>query len=214
MQKAKTGKRILAFILDSVIASLIASFLCSFFDDPAYLEQVAAIEEAYMNGSLGLLDYTEALQALVDPNLGIKLIIELIVLAAYFIVLPIVWKNQTIGRAASKIKVVKEDNTPVNVVNLIIREGIGQTIFVYVFGILSAFLNVEAVTTVYELLNTIVGFILIIGFFTMCGKNKKTLYDSWSRTMVVSTEQTTLPKDDFEIVKDVKDNEQEVIDIE
>ena len=214
MQKAKTGKRILAFILDSVIASLIASFLCSFFDDPAYLEQVAAIEEAYMNGSLGLLDYTEALQALVDPNLGIKLIIELIVLAAYFIVLPIVWKNQTIGRAASKIKVVKEDNTPVNAVNLIIREGIGQTLFVYVFGILSAFLNVTVITTIYDLLSTIIGFILIIGFFKMCGQSKKTLYDSWSKTIVVSTEQTTLPKDDFEIVKDVKDNEQEVIDIE
>ena len=214
MQKAKTGKRILAFILDSVIASLIASFLCSFFDDPAYLEQVAAIEEAYMNGSLGLLDYTEALQALVDPNLGIKLIIELIVLAAYFIVLPIVWKNQTIGRLATKIKVVKEDNTPAKAVNFIIREGFGQTIFVYVFGILSAFLNVEAVTTVYELLNTIVGFILIIGFFTMCGKNKKTLYDSWSRTMVVSTEFASRPKDDFDIIKENKVNEQDVIDLE
>jgi uncharacterized RDD family membrane protein YckC len=214
MKKAKSGKRILAFILDTVIVSLVASLICSFFEDPVYLEQLAAIEEAYMNGSMDLVQYSEALAALVDPNLGIKLIVETVLLVAYFIVLPLFWKNQTIGRAASKIKVVKEDNTPVNAVNLIIREGIGQTLFVSVFSLLSAFLNVNIITTINEVLNTIVGFILIIGFFKMCGKSKKTLYDSWSKTIVISTEETAKPKDDFEIIKDVKDNEQEVIDIE
>lgn len=214
MQRAKSGKRILAFILDTVIVSLVASLICSFFEDPVYLEQLAAIEEAYMNGSMDSFQYLDAMESLVDPNLGIKLVIETLLVAAYFVVLPLFWKNQTIGRAASKIKVVKEDNTPATAINLIIREGVGQTLFVYVFGILAAFLNVTVITTIYDLLNTIVGFILIIGFFKMCGQSKKTLYDSWSKTIVVSTEQTTLPKDDFEIIKDVKDNEQEVIDIE
>jgi len=213
MKKAKVGKRIGAFFIDALILGIIASLITSFLEDPAYLEQLAAIEEAYFNGSMDFLQYSDAIAALVDPNLWLKTLVELVLLAAYYVVLPIFWSEQTLGRKLMKIKVVAEDNSPAKPVNFIVREGFGQTLFAYVFMVLSALINNSVLETVNSLVSLVLSFILLIGFFSMCGEKKTTLYDRWSKTKMVSTEGAVL-EDELDIIKPTEEKQEDIIDLE
>ena len=109
MQKSGSGRRIGAFFIDSLIYTFGAGIITSFFEDPVYTQQLLDIETSFMNGSINSIQYLEAIENLVDPNLGIKLIVQLILVIGYFIILPIFWDKQTVGRLATKIKVVKEN---------------------------------------------------------------------------------------------------------
>ena len=73
MQKSGVGRRIGAFFLDVLIFTFGAGIILSLFEDPAYIQQQVDLQNAYMNGTIDLLQYTEALNNLVDPNIGLKL---------------------------------------------------------------------------------------------------------------------------------------------
>ena len=45
---------------------------------------------------------------------------------SYYLVLPLVWKKQTIGRFVTRIAIVKEDGMPVDFQTLFVREVIGR----------------------------------------------------------------------------------------
>ena len=155
MQKATAGKRIGAFFIDSLISGIVIALISSLLEDPEFLRQLTAIEEAYLNGSMDFLAYSDALDALVDPNLWIKQLVSLVLSIGYFIVLPLFWKEQTIGRKVTKIKVVQENNQPAKLQHFIIREGIGQLLFISVFGFLVTVTNVTIFETIESILNTI-----------------------------------------------------------
>lgn len=185
MQKSGSGRRIGAFFLDSLIFTFGAGIILTIFEDPTYTQQLLEIENAFMNGSIDLFQYQEAITNLVDPNLGIKLLVNLILAIGYFIVLPIFWNKQTVGRLACKIKVVKENGENAKPVNFILREGFGQTLFVSVLSVIAAFTGNNFLSKLESATTTIFGFILIIGFFMMLGSKKTTLYDRISKTIVV-----------------------------
>lgn len=185
MQKSGSGRRIGAFFLDSLIFTFGAGIILTIFEDPTYTQQLLEIENAFMNGSIDLFQYQEAITNLVDPNLGIKLLVNLILAIGYFIVLPIFWNKQTVGRLACKIKVVKENGENARPVNFILREGFGQTLFVSVLSVIAAFTGNNFLSKLESATTTIFGFILIIGFFMMLGSKKTTLYDRISKTIVV-----------------------------
>lgn len=211
MQKATTGKRIGAFVIDALISGIVIALISSFLEDPEFLRQLTAIEEAYLNGSMDFLAYSEALDALVDPNLWIKQLVSLVLSIGYFIVLPLFWKEQTIGRKVTKIKVVQENNQPAKLQHFIIREGIGQLLFISVFGFLVTVTNVTIFETIESILNTILVFVLIVGFFTMLGSSKTTLYDRLSKTLMV-LDNTPVANDELDIAQE-KVKEEDIIDL-
>ena len=211
MQKATTGKRIGAFFIDSLISGIVIALISSLLEDPEFLRQLTAIEEAYLNGSMDFLAYSEALDALVDPNLWIKQLVSLVLSIGYFIVLPLFWKEQTIGRKVTKIKVVQENNQPAKLQHFIIREGIGQLLFISVFGFLVTVTNVTIFETIESILNTILVFVLIVGFFTMLGSSKTTLYDRLSKTLMV-LDNTPVANDELDIAQE-KVKEEDIIDL-
>ena len=211
MQKATVGKRIGAFLLDSIILGLVVSLITSFFEDPTYAQQLAELDAAYMNGSMDYFAYLDATAALVDPNLWVKQLISIIFTAAYFIVLPFFWKDQTLGRKATKIKVVQENYQPATLKHFIIREGIGQCLFSSVFVFLGSATGVSAVQSIGGVAETILGFVLIIGFFTMLGSKKTTLYDRWSKTLTVLAN-TPVVNDELDIAQP-KTKEEDIIDL-
>jgi uncharacterized RDD family membrane protein YckC len=49
-----------------------------------------------------------------------------IVAISYYLVLPLLWKRQTIGRFLTRIAIVKDDGTPVDFPTLFLREVIGR----------------------------------------------------------------------------------------
>ena len=211
MQKAKVGKRIGAFLLDSIIVSVVITLISSFFEDPAYASQLAEIESAYLNGSMDYMAYLEATQSLVDPNLWVKQLITIILTAGYFVVLPHFWKEQTVGRKVTKIKVVQENYQPAKLKHFIIREGIGQTLFSSVLVFLGTATGVSGVQSVASVVEIILGFVLIIGFFTMLGSKKTTLYDRWSKTLTVAAD-SVFEKDELDI-NTTPTKEEDIIDL-
>ena len=214
MQKSGSGRRIGAFFLASLIFTFGASIILSIFEDPTYTQQLLEIENAFMNGSIDFIQYSEAITNLVDPNRGLKLIVEFILMVGYFIILPIFWKKQTVGRLACKIKVVKENGEKAKPINFILREGFGQTIFVSVFTIMSVLTSNEYLTKLDKVTTTIFGFILIIGFFMMLGSKKTTLYDRISKTIVVLDKPVEEPDElDIQIKKENTVSDEDIIDL-
>ena len=214
MQKSGSGRRIGAFFLDSLIFTFGSSIILSIFEDPTYTQQLLEIENAFMNGSIDFIQYSEAITNLVDPNLGIKLLVGLILAIGYFIVLPIFWNKQTVGRLACKIKVVKENGENAKPVNFILREGFGQTLFVTVLSVIAAFTGNNLLSRLESATTTIFGFILIIGFFMMLGSKKTTLYDRISKTIVVLDKPVEEPDElDIQIKKENTISDEDIIDL-
>lgn len=214
MQKSGSGRRIGAFFLDSLIFTFGSSIILSIFEDPTYTQQLLEIENAFMNGSIDFIQYSEAITNLVDPNLGIKLLVGLILAIGYFIVLPIFWNKQTVGRLACKIKVVKENGENAKPVNFILREGFGQTLFVSVLSVIAAFTGNNFLSKLESATTTIFGFILIIGFFMMLGSKKTTLYDRISKTIVVLDKPVEEPDElDIQIKKENTISDEDIIDL-
>lgn len=214
MQKSGSGRRIGAFFLDSLIFTFGSSIILAIFEDPAYTQQLLEIENAFMNGSIDFIQYSEAITNLVDPNLGIKLLVGLILAIGYFIVLPIFWNKQTVGRLACKIKVVKENGEKAKPINFILREGFGQTLFVSVLSVIAAFTGNNFLSKLESATTTIFGFILIIGFFMMLGSKKTTLYDRISKTIVVLDKPVEEPDElDIQIKKENTISDEDIIDL-
>lgn len=210
MTKAKVGKRIGAFFLDSIIVSLVATLFSSLAEDPTYLAQVAEIETLYAQGQIDLLQYSEAMGALVDPNLWLKQLISLVFTIGYFIVLPHFWKDQTLGRKITKIKVVQENSEPAKLKHFIVREGFGQALFSSVLTFLGTVTGVTLIVSLSSVVDIVIGFVLLIGFFSMLGSKKTTLYDRWSKTLMVSAVDT--PADELDIAA-TKPADEDVIDL-
>lgn len=214
MQKSGSGRRIGAFFLDSLIFTFGAGIIISIFEDPTYTENLLALEQAFMEGTINYLQYTESIANLVDPNLGIKQIVNLILAIGYFIILPIFWEKQTVGRLACKIKVVKENGEKATPVNFILREGFGQTLFASLLTILATFANSTTLSKIDSAVTTIFGFILIIGFFMMLGSKKTTIYDRISKTIVVLNKPVEEPDElDIEIKKEAEISDEDIIDL-
>lgn len=214
MQKSGSGRRIGAFFLDSLIFTFGSSIILSIFEDPTYTQQLLEIENAFMNGSIDFIEYSEKIANLVDPNLGIKLLVGLIIAIGYFIVLPIFWNKQTVGRLACKIKVVKENGENAKPVNFILREGFGQTLFVSVLSVIAAFADNNFLSKLESATTTIFSFILIIGFFMMLGSKKTTLYDRISKTIVVLDKPVEEPDElDIQIKKENTISDEDIIDL-
>lgn len=213
MQKASAGRRIGAFFLDVLIFTFGSGIILSFFEDPTFIKELVDLNNAYTNGTIDFFQYQEALDNMVDPNIGIKLIVEFILMVGYFIILPIFWKKQTVGRLACKIKVVKENGEKAKPINFILREGFSQTIFVSVLTILAVLTEVEFISKLEQVSSIIFGFILIIGFFTMLGSNKTTLYDRISKTIVIDDVKLEQDELDIQINNENTISNEDIIDL-
>lgn len=214
MQKAKVGKRIGAFFLDGLILGLVSSLIVSFFEDSFYLQAIADLDALLESGSISYIEYLERFELIPDPNLGIKMLVELVLIIAYFIVIPLFWKEQTLGRKICKIKVVKNDFSPAKPINFILREGVGQAIFSSVFLVLFTLTNVDIFGKLESIATTVIGLVLLIGFFTMCGSKKTTLYDRFSKTLMVSSEGPVKADElDVNIKKENTIAEEDIIDL-
>lgn len=111
MNRAKPRHRIFAFLFDLAISYAIA-FLIMF-------ESIVALIDAVLTND------TASIFALFGSSLfsgGVTIIF----LILYFLILPLKWKGQTIGKKFFKLRIVKLDGTPVDFMTLFIREVIGR----------------------------------------------------------------------------------------
>lgn len=111
MTRAKPRHRIFAFLFDLAISYAIAVLMM--------FESIVALIDAVITND------TASIIALFGSSLlggGITIIF----LILYFLILPLKWKGQTIGKKFFKIKIVKLDGSPVDFMTLFFREVVGR----------------------------------------------------------------------------------------
>lgn len=182
MEKAGVGRRFLAVIIDALIffifcfvVSKLVAVACGELQQPVCYSEV--LDKVLSGTGDETTDiYTElttcmasdeylAYQAKTSQISTISGIICLIAFVGYFILLPLFWKKQTIGRLAGDIKVVIDDGSDVTAVKLILREIVG----VLLIGILNCCCLIP----------------LIVNIVLMCTKNT-TIHDAIAGTKMVS----------------------------
>lgn len=186
MKKSSPGKRIGAYILDGIVMGIISMILETIFVDQEYVLATQSLLEQLMNGLIELQDYINSLSLLVDKMAPTRNIIMLVIAVLYFVILPVIWEKQTVGRMLTKIKVVKETTEPATIKDLLVREMFGQELLPALIGLLAGLGSIGIILN--TVCSFVVGIILFIGFFTMLGEKKTTLYDRISKTRVVLTQ--------------------------
>ena len=163
----KTGyiKRIIAYGIDWYLGSVLSSLplillYMSLHKDAVYIPQQLSIFKGYYQVLAGVLSLSVAF--------------------VYYVVLPIIWKGQTLGKKLLGLKIVNDDYQEVNVKQLIIR----QVIMIFlvegsIYTCSNMFHQLVNVLTGYNIASILSGILVIIL------KSKKSLHDIVSHTLVV-----------------------------
>ncbi len=123
MNRAKSYHRIFANILDLIVIVAIALLLT--------FRSLISLVSALINPT-SLNSLTIYLSAFGSGALAILAVI------AYFIVLPIFWNGQTLGKRFFKIRIIKNDGSEIDFKTIFLREMIRVLLFILTFGV-SAF---------------------------------------------------------------------------
>lgn len=173
----KTGyiKRIIAYGIDWYLGSVLSSLplillYMSLHKDAVYIPQQLSIFKGYYQVIAGVLSLSVAF--------------------VYYVVLPIIWKGQTLGKKLLGLKIVNDNYQEVNVKQLIIR----QVIMIFLVegsiytcsNMLHQLVNVLTGYNIASIWNK-VGLVITIlsGVLVIILKSKKSLHDIVSHTLVV-----------------------------
>lgn len=173
----KTGyiKHIIAYGIDWYLGSVLSSLplillYMSLHKDAVYIPQQLSIFKGYYQVIAGVLSLSVAF--------------------VYYVVLPIIWKGQTVGKKLLGLKIVNDNYQEVNVKQLIIRQVIMiflvegsiytcSNMFHQLVNVLTGY-NIASIWNKVGLVITILSGILVIVL-----KSKKSLHDIVSHTLVV-----------------------------
>ena len=167
------GKRLLAFIIDTILSS-IAGFALSLFAESSLLELF--YDPSQLNDSIATFEN-------LSPGLGntmqefLKLLQEL-VLIGFLIMIMEGLTGQTPGKMLLGIKNGNQDGSNASTSTLFTRTLIKN---------ISSVLSFVAVTSSISIIGTIgsfLGFIIFIGCFFTLGKSKQSIHDLISKTAV------------------------------
>ncbi|CDE27457.1 rDD family protein [Catenibacterium sp. CAG:290] len=173
----KTGyiKGIIAYGIDWYLGSVLSSLplillYMSLHKDAVYIPQQLSIFKGYYQVIAGVLSLSVAF--------------------VYYVVLPIIWKGQTVGKKLLGLKIVNDNYQEVNVKQLIIR----QVIMIFLVegsiytcsNMLHQLVNVLTGYNIASIWNK-VGLVITIlsGILVIVLKSKKSLHDIVSHTLVV-----------------------------
>jgi len=138
MQKFKNatiGKRLLAYIIDYFILGIIANLIFKIVNN-SYADVIKEVtliqtEAAQSSTAIDLADLINQYQNI--PNYGsfvsavnYSLLALLAIALLYFILLPILWNKQTLGRAAMNIKLVTKFDEEAKLPSLLMRQVLGR----------------------------------------------------------------------------------------
>ena len=136
MKVANWKQRTLVFVIDYGLLFLALLFLGSFFKDDRFHLAFTDLWNRIITFKLNANDMIVAIERLSTTTAMVFTIIAMLIYMAYFVILPIVWKNQTLGRWIAKVKVVKLNGSNLSFGTLLIREFLGKLFLgVMSFGI-------------------------------------------------------------------------------
>lgn len=191
--KASFGKRLLAFIIDSIIVTLIFTLFTYFIPESKNVEtlnkQIGEVSQKFLNEEITNLEYFNQYGILahsLDKEMFLPSLLNFVLLIGAFVIIPYYNKGQTIGKKLLKIKLVKEEGD-LSINDLIIRNviinGFGYTLV----GLTIMFLVNDNVYFITISILTFIQFLLVIisAFMVLYRHDKKGLQDIICKTSVI-----------------------------
>ena len=190
MKNAGFGKRLLAYILDTLIISIVASLIIVFIP----MEEVDTKDanntmESYLEGEITANEYIKEVSTVnyeLEQSRIPSYIVSLSLMFIYFVIVQYKLGGQTVGKKILNIK-VESTKGKLNVNQLIFRSLIIIYIAFNMLNLVSIFVFKNATfSTVSGVLNMAnVALILICAVMVIANKDKRGLHDMIAKTKVV-----------------------------
>lgn len=190
MKNAGFGKRLLAYILDTLIISIVASLIIVFIP----MEEVDTKDanntmESYLEGEITANEYIKEVSTVnyeLEQSRIPSYIVSLSLMFIYFVIVQYKLGGQTVGKKILNIK-VESTKGKLNVNQLIFRSLIINEIAFNMLNLVSIFVFKNAtfsiVSGVLNMAN--VALILICAVMVIANKDKRGLHDMIAKTKVV-----------------------------
>ena len=191
--KASFGKRLAAFIIDSIIVTMVFTLLTNFMPLSKNVEtlnkEMSEVSEKYLNEEITSLEYYNQYGILshsLDKEMFLSSLLNFVLLIGAFVIIPHYNKGQTIGKKLLKIKLVKDEGE-LGINDLIIRNVITNGFAYTLIGLTIMFLVNDSVYFITISILSFIQFLLVITsvFMVLYRHDKKGLQDIICKTSVI-----------------------------
>lgn len=142
-KSATKGQRFAALIIDILIFSIVSFIFVKILNGMLNIKEPRESINYIIDhiSDTGFLDsdlYKEHVDIIAEyllKNMSVSLVVYLAIFSLYFVLLPLIWSKQTVGRLAMKIKLAKKDGSNLSAGDVIVRELVGNFIIGYVLNI-------------------------------------------------------------------------------
>lgn len=184
-------KRISAFIIDCIIllfAMVVVNMFIPVSGDATKLsERAMSLTNDYLEQTITLQEFNEQTKSInydITKATYISTVASIVVYILYFVVFQAYNNGQTLGKKLLKIRVVKNDDSKVDINTLLIRSLIPYGILVnFILAVLMLFVKKGIYITISGALNNIQMIIIAVTIVMMLFKSRG-LHDYWSKTKV------------------------------
>ena len=190
--KASFYKRLLAYVIDTIILTLIIGVLSSVVSNKQYekaSEEYMRLQESYMKQEITITEYQNDIKPIVyDMQKSSVTIntVSVLLSIAYFIVFQYLNRGQTIGKKLMRIKITENNKEP-SLKAMVIRTIIINSILTGILNIVLIYLlNKNTYYTGYQIVSYIeLAFAFISALFIIYRKDKLGLHDIIAKTEVI-----------------------------
>ena len=190
--KASFFKRLLAYVIDTIIITLIIGVLSSVVSNKQYekaSEEYMRLQESYMKQEITITEYQNDIKPIVyDMQKSSVTIntVSVLLSIAYFIVFQYLNRGQTIGKKLMRIKITENNKEP-SLKAMVIRTIIINSILTGILNIVLVYLlNKNTYYTGYQIVSYIeLAFAFISALFIIYRKDKLGLHDIIAKTEVI-----------------------------
>ncbi len=190
--KASFFKRLLAYVIDTIILTLIIGVLSNVASNKQYekaSEEYMRLQESYMKQEITITEYQNDIKPLVyDMQKSSVTIntVSVLLSIAYFIVFQYLNRGQTIGKKLMRIKITENNKEP-SLKAMVIRTIIINSILTGILNIVLVYLlNKNTYYTGYQIVSYIeLAFAFISALFIIYRKDKLGLHDIIAKTEVI-----------------------------
>ena len=184
-------KRILAYLIDCIILFfallIIGLFIPTFGNTNELNTRLTDLYEKYSSQEITINEFTKESQDInydITKATYLSSIAGIVVYILYSAIYPVYNNGQTLGKKLLKIKVLKNDDKPVNINSLFIRSLIPYGILMnLVLVILILFVNKSAYMSISGVLSSIHMFVLIASIIAMAATGRG-IHDYLANTKV------------------------------
>lgn len=191
--KASFGKRLAAFIIDSIIVTMVFTLLTNFIPQSKNVEnlnkEMSEVSEKYLNEEITDLEYYNQYGILshsLDKEMFLSTLLNFVLLIGVFVIVPFYNKGQTLGKKLLKIKLIKDEGE-LGINDLIIRNVITNGFAYTLIGLTIMFLVSDNAYFMTISILSFIQFLLVIisVFMVLYRHDKKGLQDIICKTSVI-----------------------------